>query len=1033
MPKMPPPSYDSVGQVDDDRDVASDASHSDYDSRSPSPNASKQRTGAFEPVPLDQSNLGGNLAEPSYLSSESMLSRLGSMVQRKTSKNSGDYNMVEEDDYEDGPNDQPASKRSSPCRVDASAERSETLDHPNKHAVSPDDGPVVDDVQEGEHSSRILTRYNTPIGSPEPLDDLPPEEEEPALRSVSSSTLSHPMPGLQSIQGAYVGNVERLERSAEHLSMTSSDIGSEIRKMDLLQKKRSASIASNSTRLRSDTFSPVTRNSSTHGSTRSGTGMRSVSGGSRLAQLPEPDHGRFVDDDDDEEGDYASTRGTSISPVLTPFRNLQQEEDGAASMYTVASGETYQQARILFRDFDGVHFVPSESAVPSRTISRRSLASRAETAREYQPDEDMVYYPAPVPMMLNLPPLLSQKSSYEKANRKKQIFGPTHPEGGKSAVSAPPVQIAPIEEEPSPAAQEQPPSGKRPRRRLTKAPPQLRANAYFDKTGPPRSLPQEIPEVKQASAVATLDGILDASVNAPASAFLDHPFVGRLGPEIYGKSDNRPSSSRRPASARRPASTKGAQKKKKYASRSTVALPTQTEEVPGNDKASTIARTTDGEYEGSTGKISRKSSMRTGRSGPAGDQQSSIYEDAIQLSNENSENEENEESDEEENEEEEEEEGDEIEEDYYGPPTTLLGELQTRKQELQNRRRTAAVSNGMQSTLLQLETVAQKQSEQRRHRRVMLAWEDPELLDRHKDGDDDVPLGVLYPDSNIKIAAEGRPLGLLERKEMEEGEPLSRRRARLQGVPPPPLNLPRYPVPASQAEPESEDEGETLAQRMERLRAAKGDNKDKTDEKKNSISSTFTTEVLNQLGLGKEKEKENEGAKEAKKDGKEKDNMEGETLGERRRRLQQKEGGKPQQQQQQQQQNNNTLKTRRSMADILQEYPANTHDQKMMMMGGGARGNMNTHHQLPPSRSMYQLPGFNQTHNALYQSQYAMVNPYMRSPAYGVNPYARHTTLGLGGNFGQGVPYGYKPTQQPSTIEPAQREMIERWRESVVK
>ena len=46
-------------------------------------------------------------------------------------------------------------------------------------------------------------------------------------------------------------------------------------------------------------------------------------------------------------------------------------------------------------------------------------------------------------------------------------------------------------------------------------PEHLRANEFF--------------EIKEQSAVKTLDDILDASAHAPVSAFTDHAFAGRLG------------------------------------------------------------------------------------------------------------------------------------------------------------------------------------------------------------------------------------------------------------------------------------------------------------------------------------------------------------------------------------------------------------------------------------------------------------------------------------------------------------------------
>ena len=60
-------------------------------------------------------------------------------------------------------------------------------------------------------------------------------------------------------------------------------------------------------------------------------------------------------------------------------------------------------------------------------------------------------------------------------------------------------------------------------------PEHLRANEFFEQMAPP-----QVVEIKEQSAVKTLDDILDASAHAPVSAFTDHAFAGHLGNEIYG-------------------------------------------------------------------------------------------------------------------------------------------------------------------------------------------------------------------------------------------------------------------------------------------------------------------------------------------------------------------------------------------------------------------------------------------------------------------------------------------------------------------
>ncbi|KAJ6136852.1 hypothetical protein N7497_012104 [Penicillium chrysogenum] len=71
-----------------------------------------------------------------------------------------------------------------------------------------------------------------------------------------SVPLSHPTPELHS-QRVCTINVERLEQTAERLSSSSADIGSEIRELGLAQKRRSSSSASNPFVLHNGPFVPT--------------------------------------------------------------------------------------------------------------------------------------------------------------------------------------------------------------------------------------------------------------------------------------------------------------------------------------------------------------------------------------------------------------------------------------------------------------------------------------------------------------------------------------------------------------------------------------------------------------------------------------------------------------------------------------------------------------------------------------------------------------------------------------------------------
>ena len=102
----------------------------------------------------------------------------------------------------------------------------------------------VDAVSESDYSEIVASPIEEDRQPPsDPLSpglDLPPPHfENPRTRTVSrdgSGPMECPTPDLQSLQGAYLSNVERLEQSAERLSMH-SDIGEEIRKIREEQKK----------------------------------------------------------------------------------------------------------------------------------------------------------------------------------------------------------------------------------------------------------------------------------------------------------------------------------------------------------------------------------------------------------------------------------------------------------------------------------------------------------------------------------------------------------------------------------------------------------------------------------------------------------------------------------------------------------------------------------------------------------------------------------------------------------------------------
>ncbi|GKT70747.1 hypothetical protein ColTof4_03170 [Colletotrichum tofieldiae] len=563
--------------------------------------------------------------------------------------------------------------------------------------------------------------------------------------------------------------------------------------------------------------------------------------------------------------------------------------------------------------------IPEPQYEPPPPQPRVPHTSRADMGRPqsyFDPltGQEMLYYPARVPAMLNLPPKLSKKPKAEVRNARhsKVLQAMGHPGFGKAEYlpqdpEAPPVRESKMwlpdplaghgmttfgdgaEGQPSgdasskePAVdshvpseqsdsllaggqsedmpQPLPPAQQRRKSKMPRAsqlPPQLRASAFFD-------LPSTTPkiEVKEGSAMATLDSILDASANAPVSAFTDHAFAGKLGSEVYGPD-----------------------RKNRKSTAPTVLLPEEHVRAASQRKKGGLVP---------FGKASDDGSRRGSMAGSREENQAlSDHVDGDGVDKPKGEG-----SDEEEAEQE----ADEFAGVLDGPPTTLLAELQLRKyharMRTQNPNRNVG-QNGMHATLIELDAVAEAQKRHREKKKIALAWEEGAKEEDGSSDEDDVPLGVLYA-SQPNIAERNRPLGLMERRDLEENEPLSARRARLHGQEPPrtlakqrsnfTLNaglsqLRLHQMPSTERmrpQEESDDdavEGETLGERMRRLRA-----KDEADHNNlpnaRPVSRTFSAEILAQFGDA-DKQPEDKGKdKEAQPEEGE------ETLGQRRKRLQ---------------------------------------------------------------------------------------------------------------------------------------------------
>ncbi|KAI0444455.1 hypothetical protein F4803DRAFT_249469 [Xylaria telfairii] len=602
---------------------------------------------------------------------------------------------------------------------------------------------------------------------------------------------------------------------------------------------------------------------------------------------------------------------------------------------TAGSDGTFEQAERAFAEFDGAHcspdvdfedsinfqtlfasptlessFTPSfnpdfaiqeEEAKPPRPTISRPLGPPTVRPKSYldpQSGGNMLYYPARVPMMLNLPQKLSKKpKARARDTRRSQVLSAMPLENRQSTASWLPEfhpeplldPLGPVVNDPNPTV---PSHSRQPhgdsyedanqfsvesqvqtnesdnrkskmsminpdKRRsqlpdLSALPPQLRASAYFE-------LPPQVPtiQLKDGSATSTLDDILNASAKAPVSAFTDHAFAGSLGAEVYGTDKKRKSHM-------------------KHASIAELHEPKNRGSIFHLRKPSALSRHSGSQEERPGTDSIENDEERQHLSG-------SIDGEAVQKAEDPS---------------------DESEEEptYNGPPTTLLAELQMRKQQQKLRTRPAASAfpNGMHSTLLEMDTVAEVERRARKGKRINLAWEDPNSNLADDDEDEDTPLGLLLASKGQDTTLNGapRPLGLMERRDMEDNEPLSVRRNRLQGREAGPiqrmtlargLNLnPALRPPSPQLRvvtPEGdESEEETLGDRMRRLRSVDDGN---PLPQHRPVSSAFSAELLSQLGDAfKDEEPETKDAGKDKAQGQVQPTEEEETLGQRRRRLQ---------------------------------------------------------------------------------------------------------------------------------------------------
>lgn len=1056
---------------------------SDDELTSASPDPQHSPLPVFQPLQMDfDSTEAGDLFmeqhEGDHLGAAGSSNTLRSIISRKPKTS---YEMLEEDDYTQEPSKGPSPVLSPTVKVAHDARE------------------LLPEAQ--SHDPATGTSNNHEIISP----GARLAAQRPIVRTASGRTiqLRHPTPDLHTLQGAFMANVEHLEKTAEKLSMTSS-IEDAIRHMHDEQKladsRRSSLLASpiemtvvtrqfsnpNSiieinSAARSGGYSPGGFNMVSPQNSVKGRG-RSASKGSRFGSRPEPElEGRPL-------GSFAAQSTAMLPPPLPPTTSIVEERDESATLTlpdiekielfdprhaeiqsdaadrptTSASTNTYELAQKLFTDFDGAHYNPMSRGPsgerPKLEEQRASSDNRKSMARlpsyvDPATGRPMVYYPAPVPMLLNLPPRLSTApSTMAKNKRRTQVLSTLPPAARKSAIWLPDVledeNAENFAEGDSIERQEYVPQhhrrsmgGRRSMLDLDHMPPQLRATTFFEPEGI-----SQIVEVKEQSAVATLDSILDASAFAPVSAFTDHAFAGRLGAEVYGTANKK--------AAKRASQMPGnreSMNKRKSLSNLLSSRRSISNDLENPKRRSTMPDALD----------------HTGSPTDEDDEDALSYDDE-------------DEKEEDEHEEQEEESEDAL---YQGPPTTLLAELQIRKQQLKQRTRPLATAypNGAHSTLLELDAVAQVEKKSRKQKRIALAWESMGAHDMEEEEDEDVPLAVLFPHKSTAHLDRTRPMGLMERREMEDNEPLSQRRDRLQGKP---RSMVRASTMMVASATPQEDEDETLAQRIRRLKAQGGTATGLPTTR--PVSGDFTSELMSQFGG-----ELNVAQKENK--GKERDTSgspapeEEETLGQRRRRLQAEREARdkemkatvaavtPEEQP--------TVKKRLSMADILAAHPAagasgsSSYNKEASKPSNGLLG-MHERQQLHRSSTLPQMPIQQPVGNAftggLYGNNNGMngwniySNPNnFGAPGFGGGMYANSfipsftspTAMDMGqyaqqkqmmmpmgmppfGNPYAGMGYGIQNPMAASILQmhsmgtelnQGQIDMVERWRQSVMQ
>ena len=576
--------------------------------------------------------------------------------------------------------------------------------------------------------------------------------------------------------------------------------------------------------------------------------------------------------DIDKEGSYCPKENKDAASIQDPSM-----KDGIGTISSNSSNYVSNEDENLFVDFDGNHHSHADrgdkmSAYFNHTDgnngNQEALSGNFRTSLESKSN-----YPARIPKLLNLPKRLSQTPNASLPNDRRSkalqhIIPKARNSYSWSADGSGNGEITFSNGAPSGMAEDKLDAVHIPA--VEKLPPQLRASAFFDQIPRPLKL-----QAKGETAVERLNYMLEASTCAPADAFTNQFTPNCNNTDVSRQSVKAKHDRKSPylATVTPTANQKTRRSFLFFRRKSGVDLVKNNiedsgmEQLSDRDDSESVASGTSTEEENY---LDTNDNLISSSKGGKSKIES---EGGI---------------------------------DHEGAPSTLLAELQIRKERLQKRTRTAPTApyNDLHTTLLQLDAVAQIEKRRRVGQRIKLAWEEHDIGTSNADDDDDdedVPLGVLFGSKNKNggdrerdLSDWNRPLGLIQSRDLEDNEPLSVRRKRLymddlyKSVPHLPKQCPSSRTPEIQCPSASESDdvqNETLAQRMRRLRrekdltaAFKGEGKRKADEgNNNNSSSTLRLEGMDHVSLSPIAISEMRISED-----------EGETLGQRRKRLQAK-------------------------------------------------------------------------------------------------------------------------------------------------